>query len=204
MRRLIQDAEQTRHTIIDVAEELFLINGVSRTSLEMIAKERGLTRGTVHRHFKDKAHLIQGMLERIRIPSDEVAQQLRADGEGDCLVKLYNLCVECIERYIRPGRDRRVMMILVRRCELSDELYEFEKYKNAATRNFLITVESLFESQRQRLHEKITPTAASLQLHSIFTGTLASVLRDEDLFSPLLNIRLIFTLYFRSFVKDWQ
>lgn len=203
MRRSKEDAEQTRLAVMDAAEELFLINGVSRTSLEMIARGRGLTRGAVYWHFKDKSHLIQAMLERVRIPVDEVAQQLTSDGEDDRLKRLYELCVECMERFIRPGRERRVMIILLHRCELAGELHEFEQYENSAIRDFVGLVESIFESEKIRLHEGVTPLAASLQLHSLFSGTLASILRDEELFKPLLEIRLIFTLYFRSLIRDW-
>lgn len=203
MRRTKEVAEQTRQTVLDVAEELFLANGVSRTSLEMIARECGVTRGAVYWHFKDKAHLVHEMLNRIRIPLDEVTQQLGADGEGDCLVRLYDLCVECMERFVQPGRERRVMTILMHRSEFTLELHEVEQREKALTREFVALVESLFDSQRQRLQAGVTPRTASLQLHSFFCGTLAAILRDQDMFEPPLDVRLIFTLYFRSLLKDW-
>ncbi len=204
MRRTKEDAEQTRQTILDAAEALFLTNGVSRTSLEMIARECGLTRGAVYWHFRDKAQLVHEMLNRIRIPLDEVTQQLSMDGEGDCLMRLYELCVECMEKFVQPGRERRVMTILMHRCEFTQELQEVEQRENALTREFVALVERLFDGQRQRLQAAVTPRSASLQLHSLFCGTLAGILRDQDIFAPLMDVRLIFTLYFRSLVKDWS
>ncbi len=203
MRRKKEDAEQTRQTVLDAAEELFLVNGVSRTSLEMIAKKGGFTRGAVYWHFEDKAHLVHAMLNRIRIPLDEVTQQLSVEGEGDCLVRLYDLCVECMEKFIRPGRERRVMTIIMHRCEFTQELHDVEQREKALTREFVTIVERLFDSQHQRLHSGVTPRAASLQLHSVFNGTLAAILRDESIFGPLQDVRLIFDLYFRSLLKDW-
>ena len=203
MRRTKEDAEQTRQTILDAAEALFLINGVSRTSLEMIARECGFTRGAVYWHFRDKAQLVYEMLNRIRIPLDEFTQQLSADGEGDCLMRLYELCVECMEKFVQPGRERRVMTIMMHRCEFTLELHEVEQRENALTREFVSLVERLFDGQRQRLQAEVTPRGASLQLHSLFSGTLASILRDQDIFAPLMDVRLIFTCYFRSLVKDW-
>ncbi|EHK70781.1 TetR family transcriptional regulator [Pseudomonas psychrotolerans L19] len=203
MRRTKELAEQTRQTVLDVAEELFLAKGVSRTSLEMIARECGVTRGAVYWHFKDKADLVHGMLNRIRSPLDEVTQQLGADSEGDCLVRLYDLCVECMERCVQPGRERRAMTILIHRSEFTLELHEVEQREKAFTREFVTLVESLFEGQQQRLQMGVTARAASLQLHSLFCGTLAAILRDQDLFTPLLDVRLIFTFYFRSLLKDW-
>ena len=77
-------------------------------------------------HFRDKAQLVHEMLSRIRIPLDEFTQQLSMDGEGDCLMRLYELCVECMEKFVQPGRERRVMTIMMHRCEFTLELQEVE------------------------------------------------------------------------------
>ncbi|MDC7830779.1 MULTISPECIES: TetR family transcriptional regulator [Pseudomonas] len=204
MRRTKEDAENIRQTILDAAEALFFTNGVSRTSLEMIARDCGVTRGAVYWHFKDKAQLLRELFDRIRIPLDKVNQQLLADGEGDCLMRLYELCVECMEKFVQPGRERRVMTILVHRYELTQDIHEFEQRENALTREFVALLERLFDGQQQRLQVGITPRSASLQLHSFFFGTLASILRDREVFEPLLDVRLTFNLYFRSLVKDWS
>ncbi|MDC7830776.1 MULTISPECIES: hypothetical protein [Pseudomonas] len=118
------------------------------------------------------------MLNRIRIPLDEVTQQLHVNEEGDCLRRLYELSVECMEKFVQPGRERRVMTILVHRCEFTAELHEVEQRESALTREFVALVESLFDGQQQRLQAGVTPRNASLQLHSLFCGTLASILRD--------------------------
>ncbi|MGE6323679.1 TetR family transcriptional regulator [Pseudomonas oryzihabitans] len=203
MRRTKEDAERTRQTILDAAEAMFLANGVSRTSLEMIARECGVTRGALYWHFRDKAQLIYEMLNRIRIPLDEVTRRLSEDGKDDCLIGLYDLCIECMEKFVQPGRERRVMTILMHRCDFTQELHEVEQRENALTREFVELVERLFDSERQRLQTGVTPRGASLQLHSFLSGMLAGILRDEDIFAPLMDVRLIFTLYFRSLVKDW-
>lgn len=203
MRRTKEEAEYTRQNVLDVAEDLFLANGVSRTSLEMIARECGVTRGAVYWHFTDKAHLVREMLDRIRIPLDEVTQQLSVDGEGDCLARLYELCVECMEKFVQPGRERRVMTILMHRCKFTQDLQDVAERENVMTRDFVALVERLFDAQRHRLQDGVTPAAASLQLHSLFCGMLASILRDQTIFEPLMSVRLVFTLYFRSLVKGW-
>jgi TetR/AcrR family transcriptional regulator, repressor of the mexAB-oprM multidrug resistance operon len=94
MRRTKEEAEQTRQAILDAAEALFLTNGVARTSLEMIARECGVTRGAVYWHFQNKAHLFHEMLSQIRIPADELTERLRVDGEEDSLQRLFKLCIE--------------------------------------------------------------------------------------------------------------
>ena len=49
MRRTKEDAQQTRESLLDAAECLFAERGVSRTSLQDIAKAAGVTRGAVYR-----------------------------------------------------------------------------------------------------------------------------------------------------------
>ena len=63
-RRTKLEAEQTRHAILDAAERIFYAHGVTRTSLEEIAKHAGVTRGAVYWHFKDKIELCEAMLQR--------------------------------------------------------------------------------------------------------------------------------------------
>lgn len=203
MRRTKEEAERTRQAVLDTAEELFLANGVARTSLEMIARESGITRGAVYWHFKDKAHLVHEMLNRVRIPLDEVTQHLMAAGECDCLARLYDLCVSHMEEFVRPGRQRRVMTILLHRCEFTQDMYEYRQREDALIREFVGVVERLFDSQQERLQTGVSSKIASLQLHGLFCGTLGNILRDQDTFEPLLDIRLIFTLYFKSILQDW-
>lgn len=72
MSRRKADAERTRETILDAAETTFLAQGVSRTTLAHIAQAAGVTRGAIYWHFEDKAALFDALLERVRIPLDEI------------------------------------------------------------------------------------------------------------------------------------
>lgn len=203
MRRTKENAEKTRQSILDKAEELFLINGVSRTSLEMISRETEVTRGAVYWHFKDKRHLVHEMFSQARISLEEITRRLNAADESDNFVCLYDLCVECMEKFVQPGQHRRIMTILMHRCDFTQEMQAVEHQENTLDREFLTLVESIFDSQPHRLQQGVTPRSASLQLHSLFYGTLAAILRDQETFEPLLDIRLVFSIYFRCLLKDW-
>ena len=203
MRRTKEEAEQTRQAILDAAEALFLTNGVARTSLEMIARECGVTRGAVYWHFQNKAHLFHEMLSQIRIPADELTERLRIDGEEDSLQRLYKLCVEGLTKFSRPGREQRVMTILLHRCEVTEELREAEERDLQFLRQFIRITDDLFTAQATRLQPGVTPQLASRLLHSLFLGTLSDILRDEQTFAPLLDVEQVFTTFFRAIVCDW-
>ena len=48
VRNTKENAELTRLRIIDAARQVFLSKGVSRTSMEQIAAEAGVTRGAIY------------------------------------------------------------------------------------------------------------------------------------------------------------
>src|SRR3546814_5584646 len=81
MKRTKADAARTRELLLDAAEELFLRKGVSRTSLEEIARAAGMTRGAVYWHFRNKCDLFQAMHQRVELPLDEMLARV---GVQDC------------------------------------------------------------------------------------------------------------------------
>ena len=81
-RRTKQDAQATREALLDAAERVFELRGVSHTSLAHIAEAAGLTRGAVYWHFKDKAALFNAMMERVTLPLEKELEGL-AQCTGD-------------------------------------------------------------------------------------------------------------------------
>ena len=57
MRRSKEDADKTKQDILDAALKVFYKKGVTRATLNEVAKEAGVTRGAVYWHFKDKYDL---------------------------------------------------------------------------------------------------------------------------------------------------
>jgi TetR/AcrR family acrAB operon transcriptional repressor len=70
-RKTKEEAEKTRKDIIHSARKVFHQCGVSRSTLEKIAKEAGVTRGAIYWHFQDKAELFFAMREDVFTPMVE-------------------------------------------------------------------------------------------------------------------------------------
>ena len=68
VRKTKQEAEQTRQCIINAAREVFVDKGVSKTSLEEIARHAGVTRGAVYWHFENKSDLLHAMRDQVVLP----------------------------------------------------------------------------------------------------------------------------------------
>ena len=57
MRKTPQEAAETRLKVVDAALKLFSRYGYSSTTLNMIARESGMSRGPIYWHFKNKDDL---------------------------------------------------------------------------------------------------------------------------------------------------
>ncbi len=63
MRRKKEDAERTKHLIVEKAVKLFLEKGFSQATLDEIATEAAVTRGAIYFHFKDKKDIVRKLIE---------------------------------------------------------------------------------------------------------------------------------------------
>ena len=61
MRKTKIEAQKTRQHLLDAALEVFWRNGVTRSSLQEIAQEAGVTRGALYWHFKNKEDLFDAL-----------------------------------------------------------------------------------------------------------------------------------------------
>lgn len=58
------DAEELRETFLDAAERLFVSRGYRATTIEVIAREAGYSRGSVYRHFPTREALVEALMQR--------------------------------------------------------------------------------------------------------------------------------------------
>ena len=68
VRRTKKDAELTRQSIINAAREVFLVRGVSRTTMDHIATQANVTRGAIYWHFNNKKELFDAMRQQVFLP----------------------------------------------------------------------------------------------------------------------------------------
>ena len=70
-------AEETRQSIIEKAAVIFNMNGYQRTSMSMLTKAMGLTKGAIYGHFPDKDALaVEAFRHSVRQVSERVRDQL--------------------------------------------------------------------------------------------------------------------------------
>lgn len=206
MRRTKEDSEKTRQTILDSAVTLFLEHGVSHTSLEEIARNAGVTRGAVYWHFENKAHLFNEMLNQVRLPPEQLIARLSGCNGVDALQSLFELCVEVVRNLASNEQRRRILTILMQRCEFTAEMHEAVLRHNAVIRQFIDLCEQLFarEANHARLMPGISPKIAARTVHGMIYGLINDWLRDPGLFDPLEDAEQLFQPLFRGLIRDWH
>ncbi|MCU0930666.1 MAG: TetR family transcriptional regulator [Serpentinimonas sp.] len=198
-RRTKAEAEQTRHSLLDAAETLFLRQGVSRTSLHEIAQEAGTTRGAIYWHFKDKADLFNAMMDRVTLPLEHTLQEAgRPQGPGDeALRQLLRAFMDALHATVHDPQTRRVFHIAIHKVEYVDELQAVADRRLQAMRGILQATESamLHSAAQQRLTLPMPVATAALGLHMLIDGLITHWLMEPDSFNLENTGRLTLTNY---------
>lgn len=205
MRRTKEEAGKTREAILDSAETLFLRKGVSRTSLEEIARYAGMTRGAVYWHFKNKAHLINELAGQIFLPIEQVSEELESI-DGSSLQKLHYLFNNIFTKLASNEKTRNIFIILLRRCEFTEELSEAEEQCNIMVENFINHCTSLLSEPDtiKRLRPGVSPKLAAQMLHIMILGILNDWARNPDQFNNEYQPENIIRAFFQGIVIDWE
>ncbi len=122
VRRTKEEAMATRESILDAAEQLFVGQGVSSTTLQHIASTAGVTRGAIYWHFEDKAAVFNALMERARMPLESAMQILDKDDPADPLDDLRDYAQCVFQLTVTDPRARRVFEIASLKMEYVDEL----------------------------------------------------------------------------------
>jgi TetR/AcrR family acrAB operon transcriptional repressor len=185
VRRTKEDAEITRNQLLDAAEHVFNEKGVARTSLAEIAQAAGLTRGAVYWHFKNKADLFHAMLERVKLPIDEMIDQLGSTTSDDPLNFLTIAAVSILKRVVADAQTRRVFEIVHHKCEMVDDMVIARERRQESRNECLQHIEEDIQSAVQQgvLPPAINTRSAAIGLHALIDGLISNWIIHPNSFS---------------------
>jgi len=184
-RRTRKEALATRSRILDAAERVFSRRGVSRTSLDDIARAAGVTRGAIYWHFKDKADLFGAMLGRVALPMEEMLQRTSEAAGDDPLAHVRGRSVAVLRKVAGDARARRVFDVVAHKCEYVDEMAAVRRRINGMRANCLAQLESGFRNAIRRglLPASVEPRSAAVGLHALVDGLITNWLVDPKYFA---------------------
>ena len=193
VRRTKEEAQETRHKLLDAAEHLFQAQGVSRTTLQDIALRAGTTRGAIYWHFKDKADLFNAMMDRVTMPLEATFTQddspVPKGQETDCvaLYRIRQCTLNALEQIANDPQTRRVFEVATHKVEYVEELQAVRQRHLAVRNNCVSSIEQRMETAAQQigLQLPISPSVAAQGLHALIDGLIQNWLLDPTGFELL-------------------
>lgn len=184
VRKTKEEAQGTRHAILDAAERVFQEHGVSRTSLAQIAEVAGLTRGAIYWHFKNKAALFDAMIERVFDPLEEKLAEVMAQETEDPLRSQRDLAVYFIERVAAEPQYLRILEISWHKCEYVGEMATSRDNHLECGNRYLSLLEDAMRLAIKRgyLSPKVEPRRAAVGLIAVIDGLVVNWTLDHKLF----------------------
>lgn len=179
-RRTKEEAEQTRESLIAVAERLFLEKGVAKTSLVDIAHAAGVTRGAIYWHFEDKDALFQAMHEQVKLPFDLLVEE--AIAKDDPVEGLRHVIIKSLLNIVHNERSRNIFKILAFRCDQEAQKCEGVPREQQCRSNVLVKMEKILTKidKMGKLDKAYTPHDAAYYLHSFMIGSFLDYVRYTD------------------------
>lgn len=173
-RKTKEDALETRSQLLDAAEKVFFEKGFSQTSLMDVAEAANLSRGAIYWHFKNKSDLLEAMADRIRLPMESLADACADPNEKDPLGKLRDFSVQILKETVRNPRRRRVLTILMHKCELNSEAKQLAVRRQAACLEYVQHIEQCLKKamEHQQLPIDLNTQQAAVAKHAFFMGLI--------------------------------
>jgi len=199
-RRTKEAALATREAIIDAAESAFHEKGVSRASLEEIARGAGCTRGAIYWHFKDKAELFDAMMQRVALPVEAMLDRAGASGEADPLALLRLATIEVLKRTAKDAHVQRVFEIAYYKCEYVGDAAGVRDRHIASQAECMGTIEAGFRAcvAQGLLPRSVSPREAAIGTLSLVSGLIANWVLDPKRFSLARHAESLVDAYFRG------
>jgi TetR/AcrR family transcriptional regulator, acrAB operon repressor len=188
-RKTKENAELTRQLLIQAARQVFLARGVSRTTMEHIALQAGVTRGAIYWHFNNKLDLFQAMREQVFLPLiDRMDDTLLVEGSEDPLTCIENFLCGTIQVLSDSVETREIYEIMMIKCEYVDEFA-------TVLQQIMSNCSGIFEKlrlvyERAKVQNQLSAFHDSSQLaidtHLFFIGLLHMWVKDTrgDQFRP--------------------
>lgn len=183
-RRTKEEALATRDLILDTAERVFQRHGVSRTSLQEIAQQAGLTRGAIYWHFQNKADVFDAMLQRVTLPMVARLNGQSKNGVQDPLGHLRQNIATVFHQIVHDLQVRRVFEIASHQVEYTDELQAVRDRHISGRAEHVADMERML-TQAMACGQLApgTPTRGAAEgLHALLDGLMSNWLLDPKAF----------------------
>jgi len=185
MRRTKQEANATRQRIITAALRMFARHGITRTTLEQVARAANVTRGAVYWHFKGKRELVRAVRDTVSVPFLDRVDLALLRSPGDDPLQRIQRYLESLVSDIEHDRTLRLTFeVMSFKCEY---VGEFAVEREAMCRNTQRMQKALAQAYSESaedglLRTGVTPDVAAFETIAFLTGLCRLLLLDASRF----------------------
>ncbi|MDR0527994.1 MAG: TetR family transcriptional regulator [Zoogloeaceae bacterium] len=200
VRKTREDAQDTRDRILDAAILLFEKQGVSKVSLDAIARQAGVTRGAIYWHFQDKTALFSAMIERVVCPLKIFREDNLAFMERDPLEFLRATTREFLEKIAHDANFRRIFEIMWHKCEYVGDMVEIRRKYIEEGESHIDVIQKAFSLAREKnqIFFAMTPREAAFGLVSLVDGMIFNWTKNHASLAECRNWQCLLDVFFRG------
>ena len=196
-RNTKEEALETRARILDTAEQIFSEKGVSRAALSDIAEAAGVTRGAIYWHFKNKVDLFDAMMQRVKLPMEQMTQRFSDKELEDPIAYIKASALNVILRLAKDEQTRRVFDIMSNKCEYVDEMEALRIRHYESCMKCVGHVEEGFKNaiKKGQLPAYVNTRRAARGMHALIEGMMSNSLLDRHFISLTKDAEPIIEIY---------
>jgi TetR/AcrR family transcriptional regulator, acrAB operon repressor len=183
VRRTKEDSEQTRRQILDAARGVFARQGVTRTTLEQIARAAGVTRGAIYWHFADKTELFYAMREQVSLPMvDRTGFAWFPADTADPLGSVERFLMGVLAALTGDAATRETFQIMGFKCEYVGDLERELDLHNSRCAELYTKLTAVYRRAERagQLRKGLKPAPAALATCSFLVGLVRLWLLDKN------------------------
>ncbi|SCK17095.1 TetR family transcriptional regulator [Vogesella sp. LIG4] len=202
-RKTREEAELTRHLLLDTAERVFHEQGVAATSLAEIAAAAGLTRGAIYWHFANKLDLFTAICDRIK-PELQAMEVALHDRRYTPAARLWRHALALFDLVHNNERMRRICAIHHIGCEQVGEMAPLLLEQISWNLEKQAKLQQVLEEAAAagQLRAGVQPQLAALGLHSLYGGLCHSWMINIEDNTVQQHITKLLSPYFVGIFQD--
>ncbi len=205
-RKTKEDAQKTYQALLKAAQQIFIEQGIAKTTLNHIAKEAGMTRGALYWHFENKDALILALWEEgAGSLNREITHALENLSDEEQPAETFRgVMHSMINAVLVDPKLSQSLKIIMNCVEITDEETPLRGYlqeKHGAYYTSMTTAVEYLKSQSM-LKVELAAETISAGLLSYVYGLVHSHLEPAKLINLERDGIALIDLYLNSFLKE--
>jgi AcrR family transcriptional regulator len=187
----------TRDKILNAALDVFSEKGFHLSTVDEIAEQAGVGKGTLYRYFVNKETLFNELV-RIRLEELEKSVQAVLDGQDDVLTMIVKYLRAYFEFF---DRNRRLYSLIMReRLDVGEQVQDF--YVKKVMRRIPILKRKIYEASQQGILKDVDFQTVFYGVMGFIHGVMQKWLASDCAYSLVEELPAVTEVLFYGFVKS--